>query len=146
MSALPLFVRPSTPVEQAAHLLVIHKVGSLPVVENGKLAGIITASDMLHALEAILGSAADGSVRIDLDVTGSGEISAAISLVRAICPVLCMGTYSRKAAEGGVLYVRVAATGAQLAARALERYGFKVLAVHRESDLRFIDECGLRDG
>src|SRR5712691_11166925 len=71
MSALPLFVRPSTPVEQAAHLLVIHKVGSLPVVENGKLAGIITASDMLHALEAILGTAADGSVRIDLDLTGS---------------------------------------------------------------------------
>ncbi len=139
MSALPFSVRPSTPLEQAARLLVTHKVGSLPVVENGKLVGIITASDMLHALEAVLGSAADGSVRIDLDVAGSGEITAAISLVRTICPVLCMGTYSRKAAEGEVLYVRVAATGAQFAARALEQYGFKVLAVHRENDLRFTD-------
>lgn len=139
MAALPFSVRPSTPVEQAAHLLVTTKIGSLPVVENGKLVGIITASDMLHALEAILGSAGDGSVRIDLDVAGSGEISAAISLVRTICPVLCMGTYSRNATDGQVLYVRVTATGAQHVARALEQYGFKVLAVHRESDLQSTD-------
>ena len=140
MSALPFSVRPSTPVEQAARLLATNKMGSLPVVENGKLVGIITATDLLHAIEAILGSAVDGSVRIDLDVAGSGEISAAISLVRTICPVLCMGTYSRKAADGEVLYVRVAATGAQHASRMLQQYGFKVLAVHRESDLRFLDE------
>src|SRR5712692_5670184 len=89
MSALPFSVLPSTPVEQAAHLLATNKVGSLPVIENDKLVGIITGSDLLHALEAILGSTADGSVRIDLDVAGSGEITAAIGLVRTICPVLC---------------------------------------------------------
>jgi acetoin utilization protein AcuB len=144
MSALPLFVRPSTPVEQAAHLLTINKVGSLPVVENEKLVGIITATDMLQSLEAILGSTSDGSVRIDLGVSGSGEISAAISLVRTICQVLCMGTYSRKAAEGDVLYVRVTASGAERAARALVEYGFNVLAVHHESDLRFTNESSPR--
>jgi acetoin utilization protein AcuB len=135
MSPLPLSVCPSTPVEQAAQLLVTNKIGSLPVVESGKLIGIITASDMLHALAAILGSSADGSVRIDLDVTGSGEMSAAISLLRTVCPVLCMGTYKRRA-EGQIFYVRVGNSGAERAAAALERYGFKVLAVHRESDLR----------
>jgi CBS domain-containing protein len=56
-------------------MLAINKVGSLPVVENGKLVGIITATDLLHALEAILGSADDGTVRIDLNVAGSGEIT-----------------------------------------------------------------------
>ena len=50
MTALPFSVRPATPVEQAAHLLVSNKISSLPVVENGKLVGIITAGDMLHAL------------------------------------------------------------------------------------------------
>jgi len=135
MSPLPLSVCPATPVEQAAQLLVTNKIGSLPVVESGKLVGIITASDMLHALAAILGSSADGSVRIDLDVTGSGEISAAISLLRTVCPVICMGTYKRRA-EGQIFYVRVGNSGAERAAAALERYGFKVLAVHRESDLQ----------
>src|SRR6516162_10216162 len=42
MSALLLSVCPSTPVEQAAQLLVSSKIGSLPVVESEKLVGIIT--------------------------------------------------------------------------------------------------------
>jgi CBS domain-containing protein len=56
MSAHPFSVRPSAPVEKAAHLLITNKIGSLPVVEDGKLVGIVTASDMLRALEALLGS------------------------------------------------------------------------------------------
>jgi acetoin utilization protein AcuB len=135
MTASPLSICAGAPVEQAAHLLVTNKIGSLPVVENNKLVGIITSSDLLHVLEAILGSAADGSVRIDLDVAGSGEISAAISLVRTVCPLLCMGTYSSKA-EKQILYVRVAESSAERAAQILKRYSFKVLAVHHESDLR----------
>jgi acetoin utilization protein AcuB len=135
MSAHPFSAHPSTPIEQAAHILVTNKLGSLPVVDNGKLVGIITASDMLHALEAILGHGDDGSVRIDLDVAGSGEITAAVSLTRTICPVLAMGTYNQKAANDEVLYLRVPAAGAQHAAYTLRQYGFRVLAVHQESAL-----------
>lgn len=100
---------------------------------------------MAKALDKILDPVAHGAsyptaqpepaqdmVRIDLDVVGSGEISAAISLVRTVCPVLYMGTYKREHADGGV-YVRVAASGAQPAAAALRRYGFKVMAVCKES-------------
>jgi hypothetical protein len=76
----------------------------------------------------------EGIVRIDLDVVGSGEISAAISLVRTVCPVLYKGMYSRKQAGGQIVYVRVAASGAQRAADALKRYGFKVMAIRQESD------------
>jgi acetoin utilization protein AcuB len=130
MSGHPFSVRPSTPVEEAAHLLVANRVGSLPVLEHGKLVGIIIATDMLQALEAILGGSADGGVRIDLDAAGSGEIAAAISLVRTICPVLGVGTYRRKGKESEILYVRVAAADAQRAAHALEHHGFKLLAVH----------------
>ena len=135
MSTHLFSVQPSTPVEQAAQMLVTKKVGSLPVLDNGKLVGIIAASDLLQALVAVLGKTGDGSVRIDLNVAGSGEITAAISLIRTFCPVLAMGTYSRTAGENAVLYVRIAATGAQRAAQALRDYGFKVLAVHSESDL-----------
>jgi hypothetical protein len=72
--------------------------------------------------------------RIDLEVAGSGEISAAITLVRTVCPVLYMGTYSGEHVRGQAVYVRVAASGAQRAADVLERYGFKVKAVRQESD------------
>jgi acetoin utilization protein AcuB len=128
MSTHPFSVHPSAPVEKAAHLLMTNKIGSLPVVEDGRLVGIITATDMLRALEAVLG--ADGSSRIDLNLDGSGEIAAATSLVQTICPLLGIGTYRRKNAEREVLYVQVSSTNAQRAADALKEFGFKVLAVH----------------
>jgi acetoin utilization protein AcuB len=71
MSTELFSVQPSTRVEQAAHLLVKNKVGSLPVLDNGQLVGIIAASDLLQALVAILGKTGDGSTRIDLNVAGS---------------------------------------------------------------------------
>jgi acetoin utilization protein AcuB len=132
MSAHPFSVRPSTPVEKAAHLLITNKIGSLPVVEDGKLVGIISASDMLRALEALLGAVSEGSSRIDLDLEGPGEIEAATNLIRAICPLLGVGTYQRKRSKPGreILYVLVPSTSVQPAAHALKEYGFKVLAVH----------------
>ena len=130
MSAHPFSVRPSTPVEKAAHLLVTNKIGSLPVVEDGKLVGIISATDMLRALEAVLGATSDGSSRIDLDLDGSGEIAVATSLVRTICPLLGVGTFRRNHSEREILYVLIPSTIAQRAARTLKERGFKVLAVH----------------
>ena len=128
MSTHPFTVDPSTAVEKAAHLLITNKIGGLPVVEDGKLVGIITATDMLRVLEAVLG--AEGSSRIDLNLEGSGEIAAATSLVQTICPLLGIGMYRRNKAERGVLYVQVSSTSAQRAADTLKEYGFKVLAVH----------------
>jgi len=128
MSTHPFSVLPSAPVEKAVHLLMTNKIGSLPVVEDGKLVGIITATDMLRALEAVLG--AGGSSRIDLNLESSGEIAAATSLVQTICPLLGIGTYRRKNAEREVLYVQVSSTSAERAADTLKAYGFKVLAVH----------------
>jgi len=40
-------VRPETPLINAVRLLRRHRIGSLPVVKNGKLLGIITRSDVL---------------------------------------------------------------------------------------------------
>jgi acetoin utilization protein AcuB len=131
MTPNPVTVQHYSPVERAAHLMVTNKVGSLPVLHDGKLVGIITATDMLGIVEAILGENAEDSARIDLDLTGSGEITAATTLVQSICPLLGIGTYTRNAPKAGeVLYVRVPPTSVQPAARALEQYGFKVLAVH----------------
>jgi acetoin utilization protein AcuB len=40
-------VRPDTPLKKAVGLLRRHRIGSLPVVENRSLVGIITRSDIL---------------------------------------------------------------------------------------------------
>jgi CBS domain-containing protein len=45
-------ISPRTSVREAAQRLRRQRFGALPVVENGKLVGIITRSDLLDALLA----------------------------------------------------------------------------------------------
>ncbi len=40
---------PRATVEDAARLMLRHKIGGLPIVEDGKLVGIVTTSDLLKA-------------------------------------------------------------------------------------------------
>jgi acetoin utilization protein AcuB len=46
---------PDTLVEEAVQLMRDHKVGSLPVVEDGKLIGIFTETDALGILVDLFG-------------------------------------------------------------------------------------------
>jgi acetoin utilization protein AcuB len=52
-------VSPDHPIEEAARMMVEHKVGSLPVVEDGRLVGIITETDIFKQFVDILGGRAD---------------------------------------------------------------------------------------
>jgi acetoin utilization protein AcuB len=49
MTENPATVTPATPLHDAARILFEQKVDALPVVENGKLVGVITNSDILRA-------------------------------------------------------------------------------------------------
>ncbi|SEP81606.1 CBS domain-containing protein [Ectothiorhodospira magna] len=51
MTPDPLGVRPDTPIQRVARLLVKHRVNSLPVVDEGDvLVGIITSGDLTHRM------------------------------------------------------------------------------------------------
>lgn len=50
MSRDPLVLPPDAPISAAARLLVEQKIGGLPIVQEGRLVGIITASDLLESL------------------------------------------------------------------------------------------------
>ena len=49
-------VSPDQPMAEAAAMLLERRIGSLPVVENGDLVGIITTTDMLRLLARLLKS------------------------------------------------------------------------------------------
>jgi acetoin utilization protein AcuB len=50
MTPNPLAVTPDTPIYEAAGLLARHKFGSLLVVVDGRLEGIITVTDLLNQM------------------------------------------------------------------------------------------------
>jgi acetoin utilization protein AcuB len=47
-------VTPYGTVEDAARLMLKHKIGGLPIVADGKLVGIVTTSDLLRAFLAVV--------------------------------------------------------------------------------------------
>ena len=69
-------VGPETPVEYAANLMAENAIGCLPVVndeENGRLVGIITESDLFHALVRLLGTQ-EPSTRLQLLLPSNNPI------------------------------------------------------------------------
>jgi acetoin utilization protein AcuB len=57
MTRDPLTIEASAPATEAARLLKTHKFGSLPVVRDGQLVGIVTVSDILNSYIGLLESA-----------------------------------------------------------------------------------------
>ncbi len=67
MSHAVLTVAPDCPLEEAASLMVERKIGSLPVVDDGRVVGIITETDIFKQFAAVLGGGT-GSLRLTVQV------------------------------------------------------------------------------
>lgn len=50
MTPSPITISPDATIAEAARLMVEHKIGGLPVVDHGKLMGIITETDLCRVL------------------------------------------------------------------------------------------------
>ena len=49
-------ISPESTLEEAADMMTTHKIGSLPVVEDGIVVGVITETDLLVELQNLLGA------------------------------------------------------------------------------------------
>ena len=49
MTKAVITVDPERPIEDAARLILEHRIGALPVVEDARLVGILTETDLLRA-------------------------------------------------------------------------------------------------
>lgn len=73
-----LFAHPLDPVEESARVLFDHKIGALPVLEDGVLVGIVTASDFLEALVRMAG-VNEAATRLEVEVDNRPGALAALA-------------------------------------------------------------------
>jgi acetoin utilization protein AcuB len=74
-------VQPDTPVEEAAELLYTHRIGCLPVLEDGRLVGILTETDLLRAFAELFG-ARTPSKRVEVQMPNRpGELARVVRLI-----------------------------------------------------------------
>jgi acetoin utilization protein AcuB len=78
-------VRPDCPLEEAARLMVERKIGGLPVVESGRVVGIITETDIFRQFAAVLGGGT-GSLRLTVQVPNvPGQLAELSSRIAQVC-------------------------------------------------------------
>lgn len=52
MTRVVVTVTPDTPIMEVARLLIEHRIGGVPVVEDGRVIGVITESDLFRLIVA----------------------------------------------------------------------------------------------
>ena len=129
----PITIDSGATLEEAAQIMLQHKIGGLPVLDEGRLVGIITATDALKAFLELMGAAEGGSMRIDFVLEGEehGWTEASRIVAREGGTMLGIGTYRHKLGENPICYLRLMAGDGEKVARALRSGGFDVLGIHR---------------
>jgi acetoin utilization protein AcuB len=127
-----LTLAPNDTVEAAAHVMLRKKIGGLPVVEDGRLVGIITASDVLEAFLQVTGASEEGTVRLDVVLEGDHYDLSGISRVVAQSggEVLGLGLHPDRWDERPVVFLRMRADDPAGIADALAEHGYLVLGIH----------------
>ena len=124
-------VTPATTLEYAAQLMLKRQIGGLPVVEDGKLVGIITTSDIVTAFLDVMGASEEGVARVDLILKEAphdlGDAAKAISGVGS--EILGVGTYREKWDESRAFYVLIRTKDVDYVASVLKAQGFSVLGI-----------------
>lgn len=126
-------VNSSTTLEEAAQILLKYQISGLPVVDEGRLVGIITTSDVMKAFLDTMGASQPATSRIDFVLEGEehGLMEASRVVSREGGEILGIGTYREKLGESPVCYLRLRSGNAERIAKSLRRGGFNVLGVHR---------------
>ena len=124
----PITVRPDDDVEIAAQLIYKHKIGGMPVVDNGQLMGIITATDILRTFIDMMGILTSTS-RIDVVVGDKpGGLKEALQIINDKgADIINVGMTANQTGQRAY-YFRLAACKTANNKKALEKQGFEVLA------------------
>lgn len=124
----PITVGPEDDVELAAQLIYKHKIGGMPVVDNGQLVGIITATDILRTFIDMMGILTSTS-RIDIVVGDRpGSLKKALQIINDKGEdIISVGMTADQTGQR-IYYFRLAACKTAGIKKALEKQGYEVLA------------------
>ncbi len=128
MKKNPLTLTPDTPFEEALRLGQEKKIGSFPVVENGKLVGIATESDIIRFVTRVLGIKEEGS-RITIEGLGGelGDLEKIVSIANQHHTViLSMMSLPRSGNKDWMIVLRLKTNDPDPVAKDFKKAGFNV--------------------
>ena len=128
MTENPLTISPDMTVEEATQLLLRDQISGLPVVENGKLSGIITSNDILNAFLEMSGALTPDNIRINVLSKDGGSLADVAKLIEVNGgEVLGVGTHREPGQTRRAFFLRIRGVEATIASTALRKQGYRVL-------------------
>jgi acetoin utilization protein AcuB len=123
-------VGPDLPIEEAARVMVDHRIGCLPVVEEDRLVGIISDTDIFRVFVEGLGGG-HPSLRITVVVPERvGSLARVANRMAALGGnIHSLGTFWGQRAEDRVLAFRLEGVDRDAAVQALQADGIQVVHV-----------------
>jgi len=124
----PVTISPNTPFEDALRIGQEKKIGSFPVVENGKLVGIVTESDIVRFLINTLGVGKEGSRITIIGLEKKlGQLEKIISIVNEHrIAILSMLVVPRRKKAGWMVWLRLDTSRPKTIIQHLKKEGFDV--------------------
>ncbi|MEJ5348524.1 MAG: CBS and ACT domain-containing protein [Desulfosoma sp.] len=140
MTKKVLTATPDMTIERAASLLHAHRIGALPVIQNDKVVGIITSTDLMEVLLQALGMSED-SGRLTILVRDRIGILAEVgrAMQEAGINIRSVMTFPLQGFEDlWQLILRVNLASLERAAQVLKERGFKVITKYVEDLTPFL--------
>jgi acetoin utilization protein AcuB len=108
MTADVVTVTPDTPLEEAARIMADNKIGGLPVLQDGKLVGIITETDIFKVFLEMLGAREPG-LRLTVEIPEQkGEIARMTTAIAQLGGnLLALGSFLGDDPSTGLITVKV---------------------------------------
>jgi len=123
----PITIESDGDIEEAALLIYRHKIGGMPVVEKGKLVGIITESDILRAFIDMMGILTDSS-RIDVAIDKkAGSLKQAFHVIHDNGGDIINVGITAERSKKRTYYFRLSPCKTEVIKKALEKEGFEVV-------------------
>lgn len=129
MTRRPYTISPDSPIEEAALIMREKKIGCLPVVEGGRLVGILTETDILDAFIESMGVSGPG-YRIELAIgTVPGVLFEVLKLLKDFdATIVSVATVSHDDPDRRILILRVITKSYKVLKAALKKGGYEILS------------------
>jgi acetoin utilization protein AcuB len=129
MTKRPYTISPTAPIEEAAMVMRDKKIGCLPVMEEGRLVGILTETDILDAFIESMGVRGPGHrIELVLPTMGRGLFEVLKLLQDFDANIVSLATTSHDDPERKVLILRIETKSYKVLKTALRKSGYDILS------------------
>ena len=130
MNKDPITIGPEENLEEAARRIYQHKIGGLPVLEDGRLVGIVTVGDILAAFIEIMG-VLQASSRIDIQLGDDPEAFESVSRIikKKGGDIISVGMGDVHGSDKKCYFFRLNKCDVDVIAESLRKSGFDVMSV-----------------